>query len=124
MFGAAIIYHRVYQLFDFHLLHDTHPSPLAIRIMIPVIFCLNKIYNFFQLYFKGPFTALLVNYEREEWQFIIKPPSPLPDWFYNEHSNLILDKNGMYIYIPSAVREKFLAKLINLLTKLFGFPIN
>lgn len=86
--------------------------------------CLNKIYNFFQLYFKGPFTALLVNYEREEWQFIIKPPSPLPDWFYTEHSNLILDKNGMYIYIPSAVREKFLAKLINLLTKLFGFPIN
>ncbi|CAK1590933.1 unnamed protein product [Parnassius mnemosyne] len=75
------------------------------------------------LYFKGPFTALLVNYEHNQWQFFVKPPSPLPKWFYNEHSNITLDKYGMYVNIPDEVKEEFYEKLLNLLNNLFSFPI-
>ncbi|XP_014368387.2 uncharacterized protein LOC106718737 [Papilio machaon] len=75
------------------------------------------------LYFKGPFTALTVNYQRMVWQFFIQPPSPLPEWFYNEHSNITLGKNGMYVTIPDAIKEEFYEKLLHLLEKLFNYPM-
>ncbi|KPJ04202.1 hypothetical protein RR46_07961 [Papilio xuthus] len=75
------------------------------------------------LYFKGPFTALVVNYKRMVWQFFIPPPSPLPEWFYNEHSNITLTKSGMYVTIPGTIKEEFYEKILHLLEKLFSYPI-
>lgn len=71
-----------------------------------------------ELFFKGPYCALIVTMPNKIWNFFMPPPSLLSAW----HAEVNKDKEVKSVALPEDIKEKLYKYLIKLLLLSFSFP--
>lgn len=77
----------------------------------------------FQLFFKGPYTSLVVEFGIKQWHYFIGPPSPFSAWFYREHTDIVQNGEEIYVEIPAVLKGEFYKALLSLLRNLLSYPV-
>ncbi|CAH0403215.1 unnamed protein product [Chilo suppressalis] len=74
------------------------------------------------LYFKGPYTSLIVTLGQRQWHYFLTP-SPFPGWFYEVHAEVKNNEKDIYVDVPDNLKNEFYEVLLKMIHVFLGFPI-